>query len=308
MRALVTTFFFIVLFVGAGTVILGSPYSNNPNNSGDQSLIPASLFDNAQQSSGSLVVDRPDDDINVVLPENPCTDAAEDCMLRWAIDIANRDEKNSKITFATHFLIKISSPLPQISESGTTIYALPEQEVHIDGSDTGESVLQITADSTEINGLRIYGADADMHNIMITGTAKNVVIAHNIIGDDDGPAGNCGSSNFSYGGIYINSNGAVDKGARAWIFGNIIECHKGEPGDGITIVSGDVTIGKDKQDKSGPAQRNTIQDNKGRGVNLSDSTGNVVSNCDLNNNEGGPVSISNFNNDWVNNKIIEPSQ
>ena len=282
MRALVTTFFFIVIFVGAGTVILGSPHSNNPNNSRDHSLIPASLFNNTQQSSGSLVVDRPDDDVSELPPENPCTDEANDCMLRWAIDIANNDEKYSKITFAAHFLIQVNSPLPQISESGTTILALPEQEVHIDGTNTSESVLQITADSTEINGLRIYGAGAGKPNIMVTGIAQNVVIAHNIIGDDDGPAGNCESSDSSYGGIYINSNGAVDKRGKSLDFGNIIECHKGEPGDGITIVSGDVTIGKDQQDKSGPAQRNIIQDNDGRGVNLTDSTGNVVSNCDLN--------------------------
>ncbi len=267
MRALVTTFFFIVIFVGAGTVILGSPHSNNPNNSRDHSLIPASLFNNTQQSSGSLVVDRPDDDVSAVLPENPCTDAANDCMLRWAIDIANSDEKNSKITFATHFLIKVNSPLPQISESGTTIYALPEQEVHIDGSNTGESVLRITADSTEINGLRIYGAGTDMPNIMVTGIAQNVVIAHNIIGDDDGPAGNCESSDFSYGGIYINSNGAVDKRGKS-VDITAISLNVTRENQVMALPSLAVTLLSERisKDKSGPAQRNIIQDNDGRGV------------------------------------------
>ncbi len=303
MRALVTLFFFIILLFGAGTIVLGAPSSTNPNGNGNKSLMPASLFDNAQQSSGSIVVDR-GDDIETA-PENPCKDAAEDCTLRWAIDIANSNEKNSTITFATHYKIRLSKTLPDINKSGTTIMALPEQEVHIDGSETDDTIFRITADDTEINGLRIYGAGSGKPNIMVTGTAQNVVIANNVIGDDDGPAGDCGSSDFSYGGIYINSNGAVENGVRAWIYGNIIECHTGEPGDGITIVSGDVVVGKDQQDKSGPNQRNIIQENSGRGINLTESRGNVISNCDLIHNEDGPVSISNFNNDWVNNKVVD---
>jgi hypothetical protein len=302
MRALIIIFFFFALLFGLGTILMGAFGEDQRISDYSLSAIPASVS-NPQPATGSTEVDRNDD----VTIENPCTIAPNDCTLRNAILIANGQVENTTITFDNHYLIRVDTPLPPLSAAHLTLQARPEQEVHIDGNGKGGSVLRITGNFVRVIGLRIYGAGAGFPNITITDTAHDIVIANNIIGDGDGPAGNCDSSDSSHGGIYIDATGTIENGARAWIYGNIIECHSGSPGEGITIFTDSVIVGQDEQGRSDEAQRNVIRENQGIGINLNSSTGNLISNNDLINNRGGGVFMRDFNNDWMNNYIENSS-
>jgi len=294
MRGLITIIFCIVPQFCLGTILVGC--TDSSAGSSPSFFISAQQNGTSQQTGGKIVVDSDVDEVK----ENPCTEAPNDCTLRDAIRIANsREGGTSNITFATQYMFHLASPLPTISANGTTIKANSEQEIHIDGENTNGNVLRITGNNVEIMGLRIYGAGLNHTNIRITDNAQGVVIAKNIIGDDDGPDGNCGSSQFSYGGILVDSSEKIETGkTRAWIYGNIIECHEGNPGDGIVVFADGVIVGKDKQ---GNAVGNLIRSNRGWGINLTNSTGNTISGNELSNNNMGPVNMNNFHNNWSNN-------
>ena len=247
----------------------------------------------------TIEVDREDDPLDLL----PCTEAANDCTLRSAINKANNDQVANNITFASHYLITLSQSLPVLTANGTVIRARPEQEIHINGNSIPQSVLYITGANITVDGLRVYGAGTGYSNISLGGAAYNVTIANNIIGDGDAPSGNCDLGNQTYGGIYVGGTEEIPTNARVWIYGNIIECHRGGPGDGITIATDKVVIGQDSTGQSGPAQRNTLRWNRGNGVNVGDQRGNVICNNLMHNNEAGNLFMTNFDNNFMNNEM-----
>jgi len=295
MRSLVVLFFFFVLIFGVGTIILSTEVSGNPEASNISYSLGQIAASSQPATAISTEVDRDDDSETLF----DCTPAPNDCNLRSAIVIANKDGKPTSITFAANYLVRLSQPLPALTEENTVIKAMPGQEVHVDGNRTAASVFRITGAHVEVQGLRIYGAGAGYPNLAISENAYDVVIAHNVIGDDDAPNGNCGSSDFAYGGIYVDAVGKFDDGARAWIYGNIIECNRGIPGDGITIRSDNVIVGKDHFGAGDDTMRNIVRLNKGFGVNLTDATGNTVYDNNLTANEMGGLYISNFHNNNI---------
>jgi hypothetical protein len=303
MRSLVVLFFFVILLFGVGTIIL-SIDTSDASNTTDFDYSQGQFTSGNQQVrvSVSTEVDR-DDDSNTGFA---CTPAPNDCDLRSAINLANSDGKQTAITFAGSYLIRLSRPLPSLTEDNTVIKARPEQEVHINGNGSAGSVLRVTGAHVQIEGLRIYGSGIGYPNIAVSDNAYDTVIANNVIGDDDAPNGNCGSSESAYGGIYVDATGEFEDGHRAWIYGNIIECNRGIPGDGITVRSNKVLIGKDQNGNGSEVYRNIIRLNNGFGVNLTNTTDNTVCDNALIANMMGGLYISNFhNNNIMFNEIVD---
>jgi hypothetical protein len=270
----------------------------------DVALTPAPQFIGGTQpeavaSAAFVEVDRGDDSPEMF----PCTDVANDCSLRSAINIANTDRAATTITFADHYIITLAQPLPSLTENDTIIRARPEQEVHINGNNIGQSVLFITGANVTLEGLRVYGAGVGFSNISIGGEAYNVAIAYNVIGDDDAPSGGCGQSDQAYGGVYVGGTEAAETAVRAWIYGNTIECHQGGPGDGITVATDRVAIGQDSVGNAGPAQRNILRWNRGYGVSIGEHGGNLICNSLMHDNEAGNLLMTNFDNDLMDNEM-----
>ena len=301
MRSLTIVFFFFILLFGLASIIF-SPGVSGGSGGSENNFSLGQISGNITAGSVSIQVDRDDDPQSMT----PCTGAPNDCSLRSAIILANSDENPTTITFAGNYLIRLLQPLPTLSAEKTTLIASSGQEVHINGNGFAGSVLRITGGHVAIEGLRIYGAGPGYPNLVISDAAHNVTIARNVIGDDDAPNGNCGSSNLSYSGIYVEGNEDIGGETRAWIYGNVIECNLGTPGDGITVRSGGVIIGKDPLGAGDAAHRNSIRNNNGFGVNLMNSTGNTVCDNELMANASGSLYLFNFhNNNVMYNDIVE---
>jgi hypothetical protein len=254
---------------------------------------------NSQPGMGTdSIVDRDDDPVELL----PCTDEPNDCSLHSAIVLANRDGAPTTITFADHYRITLLQPLPSLTEAQTIIRARPGQEVHVNGNGTAGSIFHITGAHVTIEGLRLYGAGAGQPTIMISGTANNITVANNVIGDDDAPSGGCGQSSSSSRGIYIDAV-AEPAVVRAWIYGNIIECLGGSPGEGITVATTQVIMGQNSQGQAGPEQRNVIRWNQGHGINLGHHAGNTIRNSLIHDNVAGGLFVTNFNNNIMDNEI-----
>lgn len=243
-------------------------------------ILTATLNSAPVARADAWVVDRADD-----LGGQLCTVAPDDCSLRSAIERANTNGAVAdQINFATNLTINLASTL-QLTADNTTIVANPGQTVQINGagitisaSSPYGNVFRITGSGVKLQGLRVYGSITNWSNIWITGTAQGVSIARNLIGDDTGASGGCGQSPNSYGGVFINSTGVVaPDSARAWIYGNLIVCNQGtpgnafNPGDGVTIQNSDqVLLGVSETGASTPGERNFIQNNGGNGVTISE--------------------------------------
>ncbi len=300
MRSLAVMFFFFVLVFGFGSVILSAEVPEGFNNT-DSNFSLGQISNSTKGADISTQVDRDDDPLTLT----PCTSAPNDCTLRSALNVANSDGKPTTITFAGDYLIQVTQPLPTLTEDNTTVKAGQGQEVHIDGRGTAGSVLRITGAYVHVEGLRIYGSGVGYPNVVIDDAAHNVGIAHNVIGDNDAPYGNCGSSDLSYGGIFIDGQENIGDETRAWIYGNLVECNKG---DGIIVRSGSVIIGKDPLAISDSSQRNVIHANSGFGISLGDTTGNTICDNEIIANKHGGLYMSNFhNNNVMYNNIVESS-
>lgn len=295
MRALLAALFFVAILalvaamaMDVGVAGLG-PVS---------SIGGVELPGDATSAQVDLVVDRNDDQ-----PGLPCTTAVNDCTLRSALDIANQDGRASKITFADHMIITLTSPLPALLEPGTSIVARTDQEVHVNGNNLPGTVLRVAAHDSVLDGLRIYGANGNAV-VTVSGQAYSVRIANNLIGDDDQPAELCGRSDLAYAGIFIDANGAMPEGmvGRVYVVNNIIECNRGVPGDGIMILTDGVFIG---QDSSGAVSGNTIRHNRGTAV-VVQGPGNTVRGNRINAN-GGALAVTTFDNNAIlENEIASP--
>jgi parallel beta-helix repeat protein len=247
------------------------------------------------EPQATLIVDRSDDAAGLA-----CTGAANDCTLRSALQIANSNGVPDTINFAASYTITLGTNLPNLTENQTTISASPSQPVWIDGDGVVQNIFRVTGLTVTLDGLRLYGAGTDYSNIWVTGSARNVTISDNVIGDDaPGFLGSCGDSPDSYGGIYIDSSASAGSGqAIAWIHGNFIKCHSGIPGDGITIVGSDrVVIGADAAGNASFIQENFSMLNARNGVSLfSDADNNTIRNSYLQYNGGSGLYISGSSN------------
>jgi hypothetical protein len=206
---------------------------------------PAIEEPRAPLGSNDLVVDRNDDTDGLLC----ITANANDCTLRSAISIANTyTEEVWTIYFDTDYTINLGSPLAisanGLSLFGTTIYHT-SLTIKINAGGNGNAFV-ITGSQVRLYRLRIYGAGNGSANIWITGSSNGDEIAYNTIGDDD-PADGCQvGSSAAYGGIYISAIGSPCSlcDERAWIYGNVIECNGGSPGNGIDVIgTNDVVIG-----------------------------------------------------------------
>lgn len=247
-------------------------------------------------AGADLVVDREDDAAGL-----SCSPAPNDCTLRSAIDIANRDNAASVITFDRHMFITLNARLPVLNQPGTTITA-GNMDIHLNGRGVANSILVIASHDIVIDGLLIYGASAQNANILINGLAYNVRIVNNVIGDDDRPAEHCGANDLAYAGIYIDASSTLpeDVDGRVYILNNIIECHRGQPGAGIIIVTNGVFVGEDTGGRADVNTGNVIRHNNGTAVVLHQS-GNTVRNTRMFAN-GGTINPGTFHqNNFINN-------
>ncbi len=243
-------------------------------------------------------VDRSDDTMELL----SCTSAANDCTLRSAITIANNDAQATTITFADHFLISLQAPLPPLTEDDTTISASTGQEVHINGNQLDGSVLYILGNGIRVEGLYLYAAGPGYATLTIGGSAQNVAVVRNVIGDDDAPAGNCGVSEETYAGILIDAKGTDVDRVHAYIAENIIECIHGSPGVGILVATNNVVVGHSGQGCNPDQGQNVIRLNNGPAINLGDHSGNTVCYNRIYSN-GGSLIVGNFNNNLFNNDV-----
>lgn len=264
-------------------------------------IFPSSPGNGGQPTAGFVPVVDVSDDLDPV--GEVCTDAPADCSLRSAITLANEYSGATTITFADHYIINLSRPLPTLTQKGLAIVAPPGQEIRINGNNLMAPVFHIAGADIRLEGLRIYGAGAGSQTILINGPARQVVIARNIIGDDDGPQGMCDNNNQAVAGIYLQPSEVEEAGIRAWIYGNIIECHLGYPGDGIVIKSEAVIVGADMNGNASEAQKNFIRNNNGVAVRLDEFGGNTVRNNLIHNNEAGSIAMTNYANNLLDNDV-----
>lgn len=294
------TFVFILLFALLGFFAVVSEAQFIDAN-GAATIFPSAYGNGGQPQTNFVpVVDVAED---VLLAGENCTDAPRDCSLRAALNMANEQVNPTTITFADHFVINLERPLPTLTQNGIAIIASPGQEVRINGNNLMAPVLHIAAADIRLEGLRIYGAGPGSQTILVNGPAQRVVIARNIIGDDDGPDGMCDMNNQAVAGIYVQPSPTENRDVRAWVYGNIIECHLGHPGDGIVIRSDNVVIGADQNGQVGASQQNVIRHNSGVAVRLDEFGGNTVRNNVIHHNQGGTIAMTNFANNLLDNDI-----
>lgn len=224
-----------------------------------------------------------------------------DCSLRSAIEHANSSPGVDSIIFESEegdMTITLTSPLPTLTDDDTTIAPLdPDQVIEVDANNANGNVFEITGSDIRIEGMRLYGSGNGWANIYIHGAAQGIAIANNFIGDDQPGPGGCGQSPNSYSGIFISSTGSTPSGARAWIYGNTIKCHEGDPGVGIVITGSgadDVFIGENDGGDATNDEQNLIRGNAGDGVLIQDgAANNVVRNTRLIDNAGYGIRLTN---------------
>ncbi|MCP4360598.1 MAG: hypothetical protein GY796_21530 [Chloroflexi bacterium] len=293
-----TILFIMLLLLLGGFVIISEV--DVVNGAVGATVVPASVG-NTDVTPTKLVpiVDRDDDP-----PEQlPCSGQPNDCSLRSAITAVIQSAHPAEITFANHYIIVLTRPLPTITQAGLSIIARPGQEVRVNGNNLATPVFHITAANVKVEGLRIYGAGVGYANVLINGPAHEVIIARNVIGDDDAPENNCGQSEQSATGIYVQTNNEPLDGVRARIYGNIVECHQGYPGEGIVLMADGVILGVNSQEQAGPEQQNVVRGNRGVAIRLDGYGGNTIRNNLIYDNTGGTLVMNNFENVLMDNDI-----
>ena len=180
------------------------------------------------------------------------------CTLRAAIETAQGNAGRDDIDFSGNMSITLGAPLPVITEIGLTIAATPP-EVKVIGSGITGAVFRINGTDITLQGLSIFGAGAGYSNIWVMSGAREVIIAENLIGDDQSGDGGCGQSDQTDAGIYLDASPAE---TLAWIYGNKIECNAGNPGAGIALgKTTNVIIGANQYGEATEDEQNAIQHN-----------------------------------------------
>ena len=207
------------------------------------------------------------------------------------------DQLPDEIGFDRSLTIILTEELPPIGDRATTIVANAGQVVAVSGGDQFGPVLAVSGSDTQIEGLRVYGAGPGAAQISIEAGAHNVILAHNVIGDDDPASGGCGQSPSAGAGIQISDDDSLPAGeVRAWVYGNVIECVAGAPGHGILVAGDGVRIGEDETGRSGSGSgtANLIRFNAGDGVVFENGVANgVLRSSKVEANGGDGVSMEN---------------
>lgn len=200
---------------------------------------------------------------NGICDADPGT-AGNQCTLRAAIQTAQGSLGSDTIHFANSMNILLNSNLPGLAEDGLTIEAEAGQTVRINGQGSVNNIFRITGSHVTISNVVIYGSGPFYSDIWINDADEGVVIANNLLGDDDPAAGGCGQSDSAYGGIYISSSTSAPTAThRVWIYGNTIECYRGSPGDGITLFNTNaVFIGNHLEESIPAVPGNVIRQNQ----------------------------------------------
>ncbi len=194
-----------------------------------------------------------------------CSSSAN-CNLRSAIEYANTHGGDYAIIFTPGIhTFTLSSPLV-ISGNAISITANAGRTVFVNANNNGQA-FQIFGSDVVLNNLYIYGSGPGASNIWIGGSAQRVILSNNRIGTYPFFGGfKCDVSPNSYSGVYINSTGVVAPGdARAWIYGNHILCNRGDPGNGIDILTDKVIVGADE---TGAPHLNNIEANLRNGIRI----------------------------------------
>ena len=182
---------------------------------------------------------------------------------------------SDEIRFDGNYSITLTSPLPVFTDSHTFINNVTPFDVRVDAADISQ-VFIVRADNIRIHGLRLFGAAGGNSQIYIATPSTNAVIDGNVIGTNK-PDGACGLSDNAYGGIYVDTTAALPSPSdrHAWIYGNEIACHRGFPGDGISLYgTTQVVIGADVSGNAGLAEQNYISDNQS-GITIRGSSNNI---------------------------------
>lgn len=216
--------------------------------------------------------------------------AGNQCTLRGAIQTAQGAAGADVIEFADSMDINLSATLPTLSEPGLFIEAATGQTVRINGQGSVANIFQITGSYIAISNVVMYGSGSGWSNIWVTGAAEYVVIAHNLIGDDDPDDGGCGQSDASFGGVYVDGNAPISEEFRVWLYGNVIECHiQAAAGDGVTLFGTDnVWLGQVPVGVAPVVAENVIRHNQ-TGIHMVGSGENSVNASVIENNQGHGV-------------------
>ena len=192
------------------------------------------------------------------------------CTLRAAIQTAQGSVGEDRIQFANSMDIALLAKLPILTEEGLTIEADAGQIVRIDGQSSVNNIFQIQGSYVTISNMVVYGSGPSFSNIWVDDAAEGVVIANNLIGDDDPAAGGCGQNDAAYGGIYVGGvSTPMTDTYRVWIHGNIIECHVSSTGEGVTLFGTSlVFLGTSLEENAPSVSGNIIRHNKTGVVNI----------------------------------------
>ena len=254
--------------------------------------------------TATITVNSAGDEADASGGTGSCATAGGACTLRAAIQTAQAQAGLDVINFSGDFTINLGSALPVLSETGLTIDGVGHT-IRINAGSGNFNVFQINGEAITLKNLRIYGSGAGWSNIWLQDNAVEVEIANNIIGDDNPGAGGCGSSNSSYGGIYVASGNTDAAKTTAWIYGNTLKCLVGLPGDGISIFGSQyVVVGADPSGIATAVQQNTFRENNtGIAVTNNAQRNQIRNNHILNNIFGIQVNGSGRTSIWAN--VIE---
>jgi parallel beta-helix repeat protein len=214
-----------------------------------------------------------------------CTGEDIDCSLRSAIELANAyaGAETVSIVFDNDYTIFLASNLPAVTHDHVTIAgASPDGwplTVKINRNAAPACAygacpgLAISGSHIQVIMLLIYGAGAGSPNLHVTGSAHDVTVYSNVLGDDDIGLGGCGESPLSSSGLTIDATGAWGPEPRVSVASNVIECNQGGgdgSGYGIIVNGSDgVTIGASAT--FGGILGNYIRLNAADGITLSGS-------------------------------------
>ena len=222
------------------------------------------------------------------------------CTLRAAIQNAHNAAGADTISFASNMDINLTGSLPALSEEGLSIVAASGQKVRINGQSLVNNVFRITGSYVTISNVVVYGSGSLFSNIWVDNAARGVIIANNLIGDNDPAPGGCGQSDNSYGGIYVSSSSPAPTDTyRVWIYGNTIECHTSATGHGITLAATNrVFIGQNLEDAASQVDGNVIRENK-TGIAVDGGEMHFISSNVIQNNTGDGIFANNGVEDFV---------
>ncbi len=258
----------------------------------------------AQAESLTLVVDNAGDTIlsgcSPSIPGN--------CTLREAIQVAraHRGSGNTyHIQFAGSYTITLSSSLPQLDVDGLWIDGTGHA-VTIDGAGVASTIFYIAANGVKITHLTLYGSALSYPEIWISSPSKNVEIGYNVIGDSTAYFGcHLPTPDNTSWGIYVTTTVALTGTEQhAWIYGNMVKCQKGSPGNGIHLEgTTQVVLGSDPSGQNTWIESNRVDHNAGYGIYISGGGAHSIQNSRFTYNDNSGIYLTNSSNNAIFNNL-----